>query len=276
MSAEELAALASDIRRDGLLEKIKLWCSPDGVTFLVDGRSRLRALQSLGLKPSVEHTTVVSCKAEEIATLIVGLNVHRRMLTARQKIQLTLAAMQAGADFHPKKLVSRIATATGLSKVSVYDNRDLLPEGSYRPQGSVGPAIAQALATLPPSNDTRRGKRGGRIRQTPARVAAVTGVCLATAKKYLAQQPGNGNGHHFNSGYGKPKAPTFAEEKNLSPEDLALGRAIRCLEDVSGADLTSWGLYKLSVAEGHLARIKHEHEQETEVEHDVMAEAATS
>jgi hypothetical protein len=267
MSAAEIAELASDIQRDGLLEKVKLWRDPDGVTFLVDGRSRLRALQSLGMKPSVEHTTCVSCKAEEIATLIVGLNVHRRMLSARQKIQLTLAALQAGAEFQPRMLVSRIAEATQLSKVTVYAHRDLLPEGSYREQRSVGPAIAQALATLPPSSETRRGKRGGRVKETASRVAASIGVCPATVKRYLAQ-PGEGNGHGngFNRGNGTRKPPTLPEAKDLTPEDLSMGKAVRMLENVSGQDLSEWGMYHLKLAGEQLARIKQEHEQEAVID----------
>jgi hypothetical protein len=71
----------------------------------------------------------------------------------------------------------------------------------------------------------------------------------------------------FNDYDGKPKPPTFPQAqpepqpKDLTPEDLALARAVRTLQDVSGQDLSPQGIHQLDVANKQLARIAGEAHQ---------------
>lgn len=85
MSDDELAALADDIKENGLRQPIVL----DGDGKLLDGRNRLRACEAAGIKPSF-----VSVNGSDPVAFVVSLNVKRRNLTASQR---AIAAAEAGS-----------------------------------------------------------------------------------------------------------------------------------------------------------------------------------
>lgn len=76
MSADELAALAADIKANGLRQPIVL----DGDGRLVDGRNRLRACEIARVKPEF-----VSVNGDDPVSLVVSLNVKRRNLSQSQR-----------------------------------------------------------------------------------------------------------------------------------------------------------------------------------------------
>jgi hypothetical protein len=81
MTPEEYQALVQDIKANGLIESIKTWRGK-----VIDGRSRLQACQELGIKPRFQEWDGKG----SLLQYVIGLNVHRRHLTAGQKAALAV------------------------------------------------------------------------------------------------------------------------------------------------------------------------------------------
>lgn len=86
LSDEELAALADDIKVNGLREPIAITRSDPPM--IVDGRNRLRACELAGVTPS--YRTIEAEADEQILRLVISLNLRRRHLNASQKAVLGL------------------------------------------------------------------------------------------------------------------------------------------------------------------------------------------
>lgn len=84
MGEEDLAALAADIKANGLRQPLTL----DGEGRLLDGRNRLEACKRAKVEPEF-----VSVNGADPVAFVVSLNVRRRNLTASQR---ALAAAEAG------------------------------------------------------------------------------------------------------------------------------------------------------------------------------------
>ena len=103
ISAEEKKELRKSIKATGLRNGITLWIDGEK-TYVLDGRSRLDALESLGVqvldeKGAIhrdhvegEHNAISSFSA---AQLVTSLNIRRRHLTPGQRADLAVAAIKA-------------------------------------------------------------------------------------------------------------------------------------------------------------------------------------
>jgi phage N-6-adenine-methyltransferase len=121
LQGAELAALAEDIRTNGLQQPIMM----QGDT-LLDGRNRLAACETIGIEP----TFVEFAGADPIA-FIIGANLHRRHLSESQRAMIAarMANMRQGArtDLQPSadlpKVVSQpeAAEMLNVSERSVRD-----------------------------------------------------------------------------------------------------------------------------------------------------------
>ncbi len=99
MSDEELAALGADIKTHGVRVPIGLFQKFDGngelvEDWLIDGRNRLEAAERVGFDIEDIPAAVVHCS--DVATWVIGLNIHRRHLTKQQQADLIVAAIKAG------------------------------------------------------------------------------------------------------------------------------------------------------------------------------------
>jgi hypothetical protein len=98
------------------------------------------------------------------------------------------------------------------------------------------------------------------VKGTAKQVAEIVGCCPATVKRHLATSFNGGNNDHRKL----RSLPQPLQPKDVSPvtpEDLSMAKAVRMLENVSGMDLTPWGLRQLAVASQQLARIEREHRE---------------
>jgi hypothetical protein len=116
ISPEELKALGGDIKRRGLKHRIELWQDEEtGEELLIDGRSRLDAMELLGLKIfeagklNVGHRVWVLKRRgqpngpydkkrspdETPESFVLSANLHRRHLTAEQKREVIAALLKA-------------------------------------------------------------------------------------------------------------------------------------------------------------------------------------
>jgi hypothetical protein len=280
MPEPEFRELVEDIRQHGLQVPLQLWKDPEEQDWLIDGRTRVAALCELGIAIGPQHITYWQGTSGEIAGHLCSLNINRRHLEARDRIRLAVEALQAGEQFerehvrvpggHKRRgLVSRIAEAAQLSRQSVYANADLLPEGAYRPESEIAAEITEALDNLPPP-ESRRGRRGGRTKETAKRIAEIVGVCPATVKRHIAvmqDKPSNGN----NGNHPAPSLP----QKHLRPDDLLLLKASRLLEQICGEDISDHGAKLLKRCSEQLTRIGSEYRESLTEQPSSEAETTT-
>ena len=86
----ELAELADDIRRRGLTHPVWLWNDPDGKTWLLDGRNRVRASALASVRA---ETRVFNGDELEAVEFAISENVRRRHLTTGQKAAVAYEAL---------------------------------------------------------------------------------------------------------------------------------------------------------------------------------------
>jgi hypothetical protein len=139
MSEIELIELGEDIKKNGLRIKPLAWQDNQGKVWLLDGRSRLAALEAVGLHPSIVSEPLCpgsiinvwrirepAINLDDIIhvgqsgdkdpyELVLSLNLHRRHLTAQQKRELIARLMKVS----PNKSNRQIAGAVKASHVTV-------------------------------------------------------------------------------------------------------------------------------------------------------------
>lgn len=104
MGDDELAALAADIKSNGLRQPLIL----DSAGRLIDGRNRLRACEAAGVEPQF-----VSVNGDDPVALVVSLNVRRRNLSASQRAVAAAEASRFSTRFgnaERKRLAGAFAT----------------------------------------------------------------------------------------------------------------------------------------------------------------------
>jgi ParB/Sulfiredoxin domain len=97
MSDEEIEALATDIKVNGLRESVVLWKNPiDQQVYILDGRNRLDALERIGIDAVTSEIEIF--ETQEIADpakFVISKNICRRHLTKQQQADLIVATFDA-------------------------------------------------------------------------------------------------------------------------------------------------------------------------------------
>jgi hypothetical protein len=197
MDSEELKELAEDIKRNGLKHKIVLWQEGGAKDiYVVDGVSRLDAMESNGtivwgtdgyLDPFlVDHNIYVPglSTAPDFARLVISFNLHRRHLTAEQKVKLGKELLEAGKKWKWSESLP-INTAASLMGVPVDDilRAQTLKEADPGTYERVRAGKAELEPTEIISPKLRRNP--GRPKSEVSKVAELAGVHRDTARKYL-------------------------------------------------------------------------------------------
>lgn len=115
-SKDELAALAKDIKENGQQVPVIFYkdrnVSPS-VLYVLDGRNRLDAMESLGMtlidvpdQPAMDYNELSSYDDTDPVAVVIGANIHRRHLTKAQKVQLIIAAKKAGDSWEGTRTFS--------------------------------------------------------------------------------------------------------------------------------------------------------------------------
>jgi len=130
MSADELKALADDIKINGLHEPVTLTEGKDGQPVLLDGRNRLDALALLGEKFTLERPLMkmVPSSIDAVAH-VVSANLHRRHLTTAERRELIATLLKAT----PTSSNLQIAKLTKTSDKTVAKERRKLEARSEIP-----------------------------------------------------------------------------------------------------------------------------------------------
>jgi ParB-like chromosome segregation protein Spo0J len=170
MDKQELKKLADDINKNGLKVPIvtRHVASRDGgTTYVVDGRNRLDAMESLGWQivngkgewqgvlanvpgtaPKVVHR--IGRTHEQVAADVIGFNIRRRHLTKEQQVELIDKALRASR--HDGKVPTK--------RVSGHDGRKLVSKrgrlGEGRPKDEHKAAVVEQAAKAGISERTVR------------------------------------------------------------------------------------------------------------------------
>jgi hypothetical protein len=112
----DLKKLADDIAANGLQNKVKLqW--RDGVRILLDGRSRLDALEMNGRTIDLDDTSIFEVVAESVdpVAYVIGANILRRHLTDKQRQNLLIKLIART----PEKSDRRIGKEIGVDHKTI-------------------------------------------------------------------------------------------------------------------------------------------------------------
>jgi ParB-like chromosome segregation protein Spo0J len=90
LDKESLAALATDIKKHGLKQRVSIIDDEGANVVLIDGRNRLDALELLGEEITLDNRTIFERIPPDIDIYarVISLNIHRRHLTSNQKREL--------------------------------------------------------------------------------------------------------------------------------------------------------------------------------------------
>jgi ParB-like chromosome segregation protein Spo0J len=100
MSEAELAELAADIKKNGLLLPIAFWKKTGE---LLDGRNRYAACQIAKVPPLTTHYT-----GDDPVAYVIGANIHRRHLTAAQKRDLIAELLKLDPEKSDRQIAASI------------------------------------------------------------------------------------------------------------------------------------------------------------------------
>jgi len=150
-SEDELKALAVDIAENGQLEPIRL--TPSGS--IIDGRSRLDAMEMIGVRTVAADGTLVDAVKSETEdgdpyALVMSLNVRRRQLTRAQKRKAALELLRQG----PERSDRRIARLAGVDHKTV---------SRLRAEGETTGEIPRLDSTVGEDQKTRRRASGVKV-----------------------------------------------------------------------------------------------------------------
>jgi ParB-like chromosome segregation protein Spo0J len=100
LNDDELEKLGADIKQNGLRHRIVLWQPHgDSRTFVLDGRNRLEAMERAGLELNEIYLDRIAPDGPvDPASLVIGLNVHRRHLTKEQQAVLIVRTLDAATS----------------------------------------------------------------------------------------------------------------------------------------------------------------------------------
>lgn len=167
LDAEDLAALAVDIKAHGQREPILLF---EGA--ILDGRNRFKACQMAGVAPKFKAFT-----GDDPAALVASLNLHRRHLNESQRAMLAAELLKSapqicGVAAEASKLVS-VSTRSVESAVKVTKHGSLLLKKAVF-KGDVSVSKAASVSHLPKPQQLAAAKE-------PVTAPTLTGGSCKTA-----------------------------------------------------------------------------------------------
>jgi hypothetical protein len=111
MSPDALRVLGADIRKNGLMSSVAVWSDGKSPLQLLDGRSRLDAIESeigpaMVGAPSITagedflacNNVIVLDRSVDPYAYVISANIHRRHLTAEQKREIVAALLKANPE----------------------------------------------------------------------------------------------------------------------------------------------------------------------------------
>src|SRR5262249_54491476 len=165
MSEAELAALGKDIRKHGLTSSIAVWSDGKSPKQLLDGRSRLDAVE-IEIGPAVVgppsvmagedwlalNKVIVLDRSVDPYAFVISANIHRRHLTAEQKREIVAGLLKA----NPERSNNATAKSAKVDDKTVgtvraeLERRSEIPNVSTRTDSNGRKQPARKTTTKPP------------------------------------------------------------------------------------------------------------------------------
>jgi hypothetical protein len=122
LGKEELRTLAADIKAHGLRQPTTFIEDEDGHPILLDGRSRLDALELLAEEITLDNSIIFERRCFDsdfdVYAFVTSLNIHRRHLTAEKKHELITKLLKAKPEQSDRQIANTVkASPTTVGKV---------------------------------------------------------------------------------------------------------------------------------------------------------------
>ena len=165
MSPEELAALGKDIRKHGLTSSIAVWSDGKSPEQLLDGRSRLDAIEieigpAIVGPPSVMagkdflavNKVIVLDRSVDPYAFVISANIHRRHLTVEQKHELIAKLIETDPTKSNRQIAKTVKVdhKTVASVRAEKEGRGEIPHVETRTDSKGRKQPARKTTTKPP------------------------------------------------------------------------------------------------------------------------------
>jgi hypothetical protein len=181
MSEAELAALGKDIRKHGLTSSIAVWSDGKSPQQLLDGRSRLDAIEieigpAIVGPPSVMagkdflavNKVIVLDRSVDRYAFVISANIHRRHLTGEQKHELIAKLIETDPTKSNRQIAKTVKVdhKTVASVRAEKEGRGEIPHVETRTDSKGRKQPARKTTTKPPpvSAEVLQQPAAGRIR----------------------------------------------------------------------------------------------------------------
>ena len=181
MSEAELAALGKDIRKHGLTSSIAVWSDGKSLVQLLDGRSRLDAIEieigpAIVGPPSVMagkdflavNKVIVLDRSVDPYAFVISANIHRRHLTGEQKHELIAKLIETDPTKSNRQIAKTVKVdhKTVASVRAEKEGRGEIPHVETRTDSKGRKQPARKTTTKPPpvSAEVLQQREAGRIR----------------------------------------------------------------------------------------------------------------
>src|SRR5262245_47422275 len=181
MSEAELAALGKDIRKHGLTSSIAVWSDGKSPEQLLDGRSRLDAIEieigpAIVGPPSVMagkdflavNKVIVLDRSVDPYAFVISANIHRRHLTGEQKHELIAKLIETDPTKSNRQIAKTVKVdhKTVASVRAEKEGRGESPHVETRTDSKGRKQPARKTTTKPPpvSAEVLQQREAGRIR----------------------------------------------------------------------------------------------------------------
>jgi nucleotidyltransferase/DNA polymerase involved in DNA repair len=116
MSKDELHALGEDIKKTGLISGPVIWeAEKDAQLFLLDGRSRLDAMEAVGIETVKDgwlawniQRKCLQARGGDPYAFVLSANIHRRHLTSEQKRELIAKVLKAKPETSNRTIAKQV------------------------------------------------------------------------------------------------------------------------------------------------------------------------
>src|ERR1700730_6854900 len=160
LSESELLALGEDIKKNGLKAPVAL-LEKDGELVVLDGRSRLDAMQLVGMEIAIDDDRIFQRVSDaDPVGYVMSANIHRRHLNTRQKRELIAKLLKvqpeksnrqiaAAAHAHHETVAAVRAEGEGCGEIRHVETR---ADTLGRKQSTIKSKSRRAAITAPPAD----------------------------------------------------------------------------------------------------------------------------
>lgn len=179
LDEKDLAALAEDIKANGLLEPVWLYDDPDHGTVILDGRNRAAACALAGVQLQTRTYT-----GPDPIRFAVSVNMQRRHLTAGQKAAVAFEVLPLYEEAGRKEMARAVAEENRRRA-----EREAAERSKSQPTLDANPGVADLPHLEPTAKPKQKKARAPISRDKAAEATGTSGRAVAQFKRIAEQAP---------------------------------------------------------------------------------------